>query len=124
MSPPDALLFVYNADEGIAAALFDAAHKLVSPGTYACSLCAITYGAVAMRPAWRRWLRARPFATHFHHRQDFARAHPGWRDLALPAVLAERAGTMSLLLSADALAGIADVPALIAAIERRLAARG
>ena len=122
--PPDALLFVYNADEGLAAALFDAGHKMLSPATYQCSLCAITYGAVAMKRAWRDWLKAQPFEARFHHRQDFARAWPAWRDLALPAVLAERDGQLSLLLSAEALDALPDIAALVAAIEGALAAQG
>ena len=36
------LIFIYNANGGIFSAMADAAHKLVSPETYPCSLCAIT----------------------------------------------------------------------------------
>ena len=50
------LVIVYNADAGLAAALFDAVHKVVAPATYPCSLCAVTYGALTMRPQWRRYL--------------------------------------------------------------------
>jgi hypothetical protein len=53
------LLFVYNADSGLAAALFDSAHKLLSPQTYACNLCALTHGLARGRPSHRtiRWRR-------------------------------------------------------------------
>ena len=45
-------LFVYNADSGPLKALFDFGHKIVSPGTYPCSLCRLTYGPFGMRREW------------------------------------------------------------------------
>lgn len=35
--------------------MLDAAHKLISPATYSCSLCALTYGAVSMKRSWAAW---------------------------------------------------------------------
>ncbi len=40
----NSLLFVYNADSGLVAGLFDSAHKLLSPSTYQCQLCTLTHG--------------------------------------------------------------------------------
>jgi hypothetical protein len=37
------LQFIYNAQSGKAHALFDIAHKLISPQTYSCDLCQITH---------------------------------------------------------------------------------
>ncbi len=39
------LQFVYNAQSGKLHALFDIAHKIVSPKTYSCDLCQITHNA-------------------------------------------------------------------------------
>lgn len=115
------LLIVYNADEGLAAALFDAAHKMVAPGTYPCSLCAVSYGAVRMRPAWRAFLRALPYPVRFHHRPDFARAYPALAAMPLPAILLDDDGEVRTVVDAATLGGIADVPALIAATRAGLA---
>ena len=49
------LLFVYNADSGPLNALLDFGHKIVSPGTYPCSLCRLTYGTFGMRREWREF---------------------------------------------------------------------
>ena len=38
------LLFVYNADTGLFNTVADAAHKILSPSTYSCNLCKVTYG--------------------------------------------------------------------------------
>lgn len=114
------LVFVYNADDGVFAAVGDAIHKLVSPATYPCSLCAISYGAVAMRPAWRRYLRTLPHPVRFLHRQGFARAYPGL-DVALPAILRDDGGAPRVLVDAATLNGIADVDELIRMLDQALA---
>ena len=37
------LIFIYNAKSGIGNAFIDWAHKIISPKTYDCNLCSITY---------------------------------------------------------------------------------
>lgn len=118
---PDALVIVYNADEGLGAALFDAVHKLVRPDTYPCDLCAITYGAVSMRGSWRDWLKAQPFASEFYHRQDFHRAFPALAHLPLPAILRRDGDELALLLGPDDMRADMAVADLIAAVEGALA---
>ncbi len=120
IAPPDALVFVYNADEGVGAALLDAAHKILRPDTYACDLCAITYGAVSMRSEWKAWLTAQPFAAEFHHRQDFARAYPALAHLPLPAILRRDGDELALLLGPEDMRGDMRVTDLIAAVESKL----
>jgi hypothetical protein len=120
-SPPDALVIVYNADEGLGAALFDAVHKLVRPDSYPCDLCAITYGAASMKGAWRDWLAALSFPTEFHHRQDFARAYPALSRLPLPAILRRDADELTLLVGPEEMRADMGVDALIAAVEAKLA---
>jgi hypothetical protein len=82
------LIFVYNADGGRLAGLKDMFHKILWPATYPCSLCAITYGATSMQPAWRDFVQALPVPVEFLHRDEFVRDHPQWRDYPLPAALA------------------------------------
>lgn len=117
---PDALVIVYNADEGLGAAVFDAVHKLVRPDTYTCDLCAITYGAVSMRSEWRNWLKGQPFAAEFYHRQDFARAYPALAHLPLPAVLRRDGDELALLLGAEDMRADMTVAELIGAVESAL----
>lgn len=118
MSRPE-LLFVYNADEGLFAAIGDAVHKAVSPGTYPCSLCAVSYGAVRMRPEWRAYLKALPYQTRFFHRQDFRRAYPAVA-VELPAILLDEGGSPRVLVDAGTLNGVGDVKELIAALSAAL----
>lgn len=119
MSAPK-LLIVYNAEEGLFAAIGDAVHKAVSPGTYPCSLCAVSYGAVRMRPEWRAYLKALPYEVRFHHRPDFRRAYPALADLPLPAILLDEGAGPRVLVGANALDRVSDVEELIAAMKAAL----
>lgn len=115
------LIFIYNANGGLLSAAGDAVHKLVSPATYPCSLCALTYGAVSKRPAWRAFLARVGLPTLFLYRDEF-RAELDTRDLPLPAILLGGAGPVpEVLVSASELDGLADLDALIALLEARLA---
>ena len=118
------LLIVYNADEGLFAALGDALHKAVSPDTYPCSLCAITYGAVRMRPEWRRYLQTLPHDVRFHHRPDFHRAYPSLAQLPLPAILLDEGSGPRVLLDSPTLDQVGTVGEMIAALDRALTAPG
>jgi hypothetical protein len=113
------LLFVYNANAGIAAGIMDSIHKTLSPATYPCSLCAITYGAVRMDPTWKAWLRAQSFESVFYHRPDFRAAYPHVT-VDLPAILIERGGHTDTLVAATEFKDAASVDQLIALIESRL----
>ena len=116
------LIFVYNADGGPLNAVSDAVHKLVSPATYPCSLCALTYGAVAMHGAWRTFLGSTGLPVLFLYRDEF-RADLDRRELALPAILlgAASGGPPQVLLSAAELNALADLPTLIDLVKARLA---
>jgi hypothetical protein len=114
------LVLVYNANAGLVAGLMDSIHKTLSPATYPCSLCAITYGAVRMDPKWKAWLTAQPFDAVFYHRPDFREAYP-CVDVALPAILIERGDTLEPIVRAKDFDPAMTVDALIAMLEQRLA---
>ena len=119
------LVIVYNADDGWTSALMDAVHKLVRPETYECSLCRISHGAVSMRRPWRNYLDSLALEKRFYHRQDFARAYPSdafpvVAGLDLPAILLESDSALHCLLSREELGRLAEVKALIAALDRAL----
>jgi hypothetical protein len=111
------LVMVYNADGGLFSALGDAAHKLLSPATYPCSLCAITYGAARMKREWRDYLARLGAEITFHHRDDFAAAWPDAR-FAFPVILMKADGQLAELVTARALDAIRDVAQLTALIDR------
>lgn len=117
------LIFVYNADAGFLSGMLDSIHKTVSPETYQCALCRLTYGAFAMDRSWKDYLRALPIATEFFHRQEFQVAYPE-ATFPLPVILLDNDGTLSPLLSAEQMQALPDVNALIGALETALQSAG
>ena len=118
--PVKRLIIVYNANAGIAAGVMDSVHKIVSPSTYPCRLCSITYGLVAMKREWRLFLDGLGMDLVFHHRPDFRAAFPQAADWPLPLVAVEDAGGLREVVSAADFGGIADVPTLIEVVDGRL----
>lgn len=65
------LIFVYNAGSGLLKALTDYVYKEIKPKTYACNLCALTYGSVGMKREWRRFIHDLELPVEFLHRNEF-----------------------------------------------------
>jgi len=115
------LIIVYNANGGILSALGDMVHKIVSPSTYPCSLCALTYGPFSMRREWREFLSGLRYARVFIYRDEL-RDDLGMTDLPLPAILRARGPEEpEVLVSADELNALPDLQSLIALVEERVA---
>ncbi|HEX8559764.1 MAG TPA: hypothetical protein VF668_16840 [Pyrinomonadaceae bacterium] len=96
-----ALVFVYNADSGVFNALADAAHKIFSPRTYGCNLCALTHGAFRERAEWRAFLDGLGRPLEFLHADELRARYPA-ADAPLPAVFRKRGADLELLAGADA----------------------
>lgn len=115
------LLFVYNADAGLVNGLLDTLHKTFSPATYACSVCAVTYGATSMRPEWRKFLRQLPATTTFLHRDELQKQLPQLAAQPLPAVFWRVSGLdWELFLSAEELQSARELPRLMQLVQDRL----
>ncbi len=114
------LIFIYNAEAGLIHGMMDSIHKTLSPATYACSLCAVTYGALSMKREWRDYLDSLPFEMVFHHRKDFMAAYPD-ADVTLPAVLLDRDGGLTCLIDSVALNKQDSLSALIDTLDGAIA---
>lgn len=116
------LLFVYNADSGLFSMLTDAVHRVVSPSTYSCNLCKITYGATGMRDEWKSFIEGLGREVEFLHRDELKRRH-GVEDVALPAVFLEAPSGVDLKLLVDAAAinAVRSVEELESLVRDRLA---
>lgn len=117
---PQRLFFVYNADGGHLAGLKDMFHKILSPATYPCSLCAVTYGATAMQPVWREFIQKLPVPVAFLHRDEFIGDYPSWRAHLLPAAFAvEEGGVLTPFIEAPEM-DAADLDGLMRLVRQRL----
>lgn len=116
------LILVYNADDGLFNAMADTLHKVLSPQTYACRLCAFTHGTFGMLRPWKVFLEALGLPLVFYHRREFAQVHPR-ADVALPAILVDRAGVLEVLVSAAEIDACRDLDSLIEKVRAALAAQ-
>ncbi len=65
------LIFVYNADSGLMNTLMDIGHKAISPQTYECNLCGLTFGLVSEHKQWKKFREASNTEMEFLHRDEF-----------------------------------------------------
>lgn len=93
------LIFVYNSDGTIASLIKDMAHKIVSPNTYPCNLCRITYPGITMQKDWQKFIESLPYEVIFLHKNEFRKQYPDHQDIQLPATFIEDAGAIKILIS-------------------------
>jgi len=95
-----ALLFVYNADSGLFNTLSDIAHKILSPDTYACNLCAITHSHFSMRKPWADFLETLDDELEFLHRDELISQY-GEQNVTLPAIFFKDGRNLQLAIPAE-----------------------
>lgn len=79
------LVFVYNADGGAFNLLTDIAHKIFSPETYSCNLCALTHSNFGMKKQWKKFLESVDAEMEFLHANEFKDKYD-FQETTLPAV--------------------------------------
>lgn len=87
----DKLIFVYNADGGIINMVKDLIHKNVSPETYQCSLCAVTYDNLGMKQEWKQFVSQLGRDVEFLHRDELEKKY-GISNVPLPAAFTKCMG--------------------------------
>ncbi len=116
------LHFVYNVDATPLAVVMDLVHRAVSPETYPCKLCDVTYGRFLKKAAWREFVANLPLRSRFHLRSGFRRRFPDQEGTPMPAVfLEDLEGGLTKLISAEELAAVADLEGLERLVEKKLA---
>ena len=119
------LIFVYNADSGLKNLIIDIAHKILSPSTYDCKLCDITFGTFTENNEWKRFrqkLESDNVQLEFLHKDEFLntyRSKFGYK-YTFPIILTESHDDLQIFLSTEALNVMEDVHQLITLIENTL----
>ncbi len=72
---PQKIIFVYNAKSGTINAVLDSMHKVLSPSSYNCNLCDITFGLVGEKEAWRDFRESFPIEMEFLHKDEYQKAY-------------------------------------------------
>ena len=116
------LIFVYNANSGKGNALLDSLHKIVSPQTYDCKLCELTFGLVSEKRRWKQFRKKSGVDMLFLHKDEFQKE---FRSKWLPKydfpviLINEGSGLEIFALKAD-LEELTNTEALIEFINSRL----
>lgn len=110
------LQFVYNAHSGKLHALFDIAHKLVSPHTYSCDLCQITHDTFSENADFSA-LKARHPIELFHI-DEYEASYPA--EEHYPVIIVRRDGDIIERINRERIGqlhSVDDLRSLVLAIE-------
>lgn len=97
------LVFVYNADSGLFNTMTDIAHKIFSPSTYNCQLCALTHSYFSAKDEWKDFLNTIDMPLVFLHKDEYLEQYKKQQDINFPAILMQEQDELVLLIDADAL---------------------
>jgi len=113
------LLFVYNADTGLFSVVTDYAHKIISPKTYPCNLCALTYGNMGMNNKWKEFIATIKVPIAFLHRDEFVKQYD-LKDTQLPAAFFTQGESIKMLITHDELNACTSVEGLIDLVTKKI----
>ena len=94
------LVFVYNADSGMFNTLTDIAHKVFSPKTYECNLCAISHSYLSERGEWKDFIQDLGVECEFLHRDEFLKKYTS-NEERFPVIFELIDGELKVRLSAE-----------------------
>ena len=114
------VIFVYNAQSGLFSALSDYVHKIVSPSTYECQLCAVTYGNLGMHSKWASYVQSLPARVIFTYRDKLRDDQPVMKSAELPAGFVIKDGKTTLAVSAQEMRACETEDAMIALCTSKL----
>jgi hypothetical protein len=100
----------------------DSFHKIISPQTYNCSLCDLTYGVFTENKIWKEFRKSVEVPMEFLHRDEFLKqfASKFGAKFNLPVVLIENKGELELFVSTEELTLLKKPEELIALILERI----
>lgn len=111
-------IFIYNANSGKLNALLDAGHKLLSPKTYPCSLCALTYDGFSEKKTWKNFREKSNTDLIFYHKDEFEAIFPNVK-VEYPSVLKLMDNQLTTILNNEKLNSILSVEELIEILKNR-----
>ena len=111
------LLFVYNAKSEMANILIDISHKLLSPKTYSCNLCAITHNTFTENKIWRNFKLTSKIDMSFYHIDEFIQRYPN-KLFNYPIILLKENNNLQEFLSPEEINKIKTVEELMRIINK------
>ena len=109
------LIFVYNADSGLMNTLMDIGHKAISPQTYECNLCGLTFGVVSEHKQWKKFRETSNTEMEFLHRDEFEKKYQ--QKFEYPVIIREE-DRLTVAISSTDLNKIKTLDELIVRVEQ------
>ncbi len=99
------IIFVYNASTAFFSQVTDFAHKIISPDTYECNLCKLTYGNFSIKKDWQEFIAKLPHTLIFWHKEELLKEIPAMASTSLPVILTgnDRETAPRILISSEEL---------------------
>ncbi len=117
----DKIIFIYNANSGRLNGYLDALHKVISPQTYKCKLCDLTYGVLTENKVWKKFRTSTPVPMEFLHLDEFKKGYASKfaSKYTFPLILVVNKGELEILISTEEINQLQDVEQLIRLISER-----
>ena len=116
------LIFIYNAKSGIVNEFLDFAHKIVSPSTYNCNLCAISYGNFTMKKKWSDYISSLPVRSTFTYKDKVSEY--GYDNIKLPSIIFQDKSKSKVIISSEEINKLKKIDQLINILSDRLKDQG
>ncbi|XOV91352.1 MAG: GTPase [Bacteroidota bacterium] len=108
------LIFVYNAKSNFLDKGIDFFHKAISPNTYSCNLCKLTYGTFSEKAKWKEFRQSEQIDMKFIFKDQFENEHNKKYDY--PVILL--APTLEVVMGKQEINKLSSIDDLILAIKR------
>ena len=101
----------------------DYVHKIVSPSTYSCDLCNLTYGNFSEKEVWRNFRKNTPHTLIFTYKDTFLNefAKNDYQEYEFPIILEQKEEGFAVLMKAAELNSIHSAEELIEILQDKLA---
>ena len=116
------LIFIYNAKSGLVNEFLDFAHKIVSPSTYNCNLCAISYGNFSMKKKWSDYISSLPVRSTFTYKDKVSEY--GYNNIELPSIIFRNGSRSKVIISSEEINKLKKIDQLINILSDRLKDQG
>ncbi|MGJ8735975.1 GTPase [Zobellia laminariae] len=115
------LIFIYNADSGLKNALLDSAHKILSPSTYDCNLCDITFGVFTEDKVWKKFREQTNLEMEFLHKDEYKKQYASkfGNKYTFPIILAQVNEDLQVFVSTEEMNTLENSESLTKIIQER-----
>ncbi len=112
------IFFVYNANDDFPSIVGDFFHKSLSPKTYPCQLCKLTYGAFAKKQQWKEFLSSISYKYEFIYKNNIEKLN--YTDSEYPIILFGNKNEWNILVTKKELNNCQTIEQLINIINLKL----